>query len=206
MSLPLSIIWGTRINFQQKVGLVIVFCFGFLIIAVAIVRAVMITGRAYSDQAALAIWSIAESSICKSTPTLDVQLKYTNYRKAMIVGCLPPFRAILSTGPNSIQYRYGLGNSNLTDYPNFPLSKPRSTTGNWSEDPLPTHDQQQYNNMEFEMHTPQDVHVNGGQGGGSSNATTNMRRGDLQIQMVQEFVSFPFRGTGVACSELIFRL
>ncbi|KAJ5442523.1 hypothetical protein N7445_005530 [Penicillium cf. griseofulvum] len=66
MSLPFFLIWGTRVNIQQKVGLVIVFSFGLFIIAAAIVRAVEITGKAYSDQAALAIWSVAESSICNT--------------------------------------------------------------------------------------------------------------------------------------------
>jgi hypothetical protein len=64
MSLPLRILWNARINSKQKVGLVIVFSLGFIIIAAAIVRAVEISGKAYSDQAALAVWSIAESSIC----------------------------------------------------------------------------------------------------------------------------------------------
>lgn len=64
MFLPLRIIWQAKINMQQKVGLVIFFCLGFLIIAAAIVRAFGITGKAYSDQAGLAVWSVAESSIC----------------------------------------------------------------------------------------------------------------------------------------------
>lgn len=64
MSLPLRIIWQAKINMQQKIGLVIVFCLGIVIVAAAIIRAVAITGKAYSDQAALAVWSIVESSIC----------------------------------------------------------------------------------------------------------------------------------------------
>ncbi|KAJ5531709.1 hypothetical protein N7527_005102 [Penicillium freii] len=48
---------------QQKIGLVIVFCLGIVIVTAAIIRAVAITGKAYSDQAALAVWSIIESSI-----------------------------------------------------------------------------------------------------------------------------------------------
>ena len=48
---------------QQKIGLVIVFCLGIVIVAAAIIRAVAITGKAYSDQAALAVWSVVESSI-----------------------------------------------------------------------------------------------------------------------------------------------
>lgn len=64
MALPLRILWKAKITRQQKIGLGVVFCVGFIIIATAIVRAIEITGRAYSDQVGLAIWSIAESSIC----------------------------------------------------------------------------------------------------------------------------------------------
>ncbi|KAJ5124976.1 uncharacterized protein N7515_008801 [Penicillium bovifimosum] len=88
MSLPLRIIWQAKINMQQKIGLAILFCLGFVVVAAAIVRAIEITGKAYSDQAALAVWSVVESSI------------------SIIVGCLPPFRAIISKS-NAIQSPYG---------------------------------------------------------------------------------------------------
>jgi hypothetical protein len=65
MSLPLRILWVAKINFKQKLGLALVFCLGFAIIAAAIIRAIEITGKTFSDQAALAVWGIVESSICK---------------------------------------------------------------------------------------------------------------------------------------------
>jgi hypothetical protein len=64
MGFALKIVWSTRITFHQKIGLGVVFSLGAIVIAFAIVRAINITGRAYSDQAGLAVWSIAESSIC----------------------------------------------------------------------------------------------------------------------------------------------
>ena len=70
MSLPLLILWGARINTRQKIGLVVVFSLSFLVIAGAIIRAIEIVGKAYSDQAALAVWGIAESTICKSPMSL----------------------------------------------------------------------------------------------------------------------------------------
>ena len=66
MGLPLRILVKSKITRQQKIGLGVVFCVGFIIIAIAVVRAVQIIGKAYSDQVNLAIWSIAESSICAS--------------------------------------------------------------------------------------------------------------------------------------------
>lgn len=64
MAFALRMVWSTTITPNQKIGLGIVFSLGAFIIAFAIVRAINITGRAYSDQAGLAVWSIAESSIC----------------------------------------------------------------------------------------------------------------------------------------------
>lgn len=64
MAFALRIVWSTTITPSQKIGLGIVFSLGAFIIAFAVVRAINITGRAYSDQAGLAVWSIAESSIC----------------------------------------------------------------------------------------------------------------------------------------------
>jgi hypothetical protein len=64
MGFALSIIWSTKISLHQKVGLGAVFSLGLIIIAFAVVRAINITGRSYSDQAGLAVWGIAESSIC----------------------------------------------------------------------------------------------------------------------------------------------
>ncbi|KAJ5780820.1 hypothetical protein N7457_005980 [Penicillium paradoxum] len=186
MFLPLSLIWGTRINSRQKIGLAIVFSFGFMIIATAIVRAVEITGKAYSDQAALAVWSIVESSICKWPPTLD-PLKYTNDSKAIIVGCLPPFRSIISSGKSISQYRYGLSSGAPASNPISPNDKLRASTSNWGDASLTVQNQRGYQNMDLEMRP-----LNQGQVTRHSNYSNDTPRGpDLKIQMVQEFVSFP---------------
>ncbi|KAI9375900.1 hypothetical protein BJX61DRAFT_539355 [Aspergillus egyptiacus] len=81
MAFALRIVWSSHISIRQKVGLGVVFSLGAIIIAFAITRAVNITGRAYSDQAGLAVWGIAESSVSS---------------QAVIVGCLPPFKTFLS--------------------------------------------------------------------------------------------------------------
>ncbi|OQE44787.1 hypothetical protein PENCOP_c002G08387 [Penicillium coprophilum] len=163
MSLPLSLIWGSRISLQQKIGLVVVFGFGFVIIGAAVVRAVEITGKAYSDQAALAIWTL-------------------------IVGCLPPFRAVLSKGPSTVQYRYGFSSGNSAVHPASPRNMLRSTRTNWSEVPLPVQDHRQYHNLDIEMKSPQDMRITRGQlAENSSDQKEKLRRTDLEIRMVQEF-------------------
>ncbi|KAJ5496541.1 hypothetical protein N7463_008528 [Penicillium fimorum] len=169
MSLPLSLIWGTKVNAQQKIGLAVVFSFVFLIIGAAIVRAIEITGKAYSDQAALAVWSIAES-------------------KAMLVGCLPPFRAIISKSPSISPYRYGFSSGNSAVYPASPRNKLRSTAANWSEVSLPVQGHRQYHNLDIEMSAPQNVDINGVQVAGHSGAPKEkLGRRNLEITMIQEF-------------------
>lgn len=64
MAIGLTIIWNTGFTLRQKIGLGVIFSLGLFVIAVAIVRAVKISTKAYSDIAAVAIWGIAESSIC----------------------------------------------------------------------------------------------------------------------------------------------
>lgn len=61
MSLPLRILWVARINFKQKIGLALVFCLGLAIITASATRAFEITGKAFEDQAALAVWGFVES-------------------------------------------------------------------------------------------------------------------------------------------------
>ncbi|KAJ5463717.1 hypothetical protein N7475_008661 [Penicillium sp. IBT 31633x] len=159
MFLPLRIIWQAKINMQQKVGLVIFFCLGFLIIAAAIVRAFGITGKAYSDQAGLAVWSVAESSI------------------SIIVGCLPPFRAIISTKSNTTQSPDGSADIPPSSYDHIPSvgGKTRSDAASCSQAPLPLQDLGPYtDNLDYGIHA-RDV------------ASQEELRGD--IKMIQEFVS-----------------
>ncbi|KAL4814518.1 hypothetical protein BDW67DRAFT_186715 [Aspergillus spinulosporus] len=104
MGFALSIIWSTNISLNQKVGLGAVFSLGLVIIAFAVVRAINITGRSYSDQAGLAVWGIAESSICTHLENFLEQASAD--QKAVIVGCLPPFKTFLSRSSSSRASRY----------------------------------------------------------------------------------------------------
>ncbi|KAL4973675.1 hypothetical protein BDW66DRAFT_153628 [Aspergillus desertorum] len=112
MAFALSIVWSTKISLHQKVGLGAVFSLGLIIIAFAVVRAINITGRSYSDQAGLAVWGIAESSI------------------SVIVGCLPPFKTFLSRNssrhdsqypPTYSRYRQKRSVTQTTDSIEIPL-------------------------------------------------------------------------------------
>ncbi|KAL2860986.1 uncharacterized protein BJX67DRAFT_375674 [Aspergillus lucknowensis] len=138
MGFALSIVWSTRITFRQKVGLGVVFSLGAIIIAFSVVRAINITGRAYSDQAGLAVWSIAESSI------------------SVIVGCLPPFKTFLSRSNSSYTSRY----PPTYDRSGQSARQKRSLTHttSWSEMPL---------EGDYELSVPK-VHISRGNRGGSS--------------------------------------
>ncbi|KAJ5118463.1 hypothetical protein N7448_010170 [Penicillium atrosanguineum] len=175
MSLPLRILWNARINSKQKVGLVIVFSLGFIIIAAAIVRAVEISGKAYSDQAALAVWSIAESSI------------------SVIVGCLPPFKTLISSKSMG-SYNYGSSNFNPNSYNRNASARPtkRSHVASWSDVELPLQDRSTYQNPDIEIYEQNDVHITGGQVSGvmqpknsQGSAEDYELKGD--IKMVKEF-------------------
>ncbi|KAL4899837.1 hypothetical protein BDW74DRAFT_183325 [Aspergillus multicolor] len=110
MGFALSIVWSTTISFHQKVGLGAVFSLGAIIIAFAIVRAINITGRSYSDQAGLAVWGIAESSV------------------SVIVGCLPPFKTFLSRSNSSYVSR------SLPSYSRYRQKRSTQTTTTTSSD------------------------------------------------------------------------
>ncbi|KAJ5555794.1 hypothetical protein N7461_004264 [Penicillium sp. DV-2018c] len=174
MSLPLRILWQSKINMQQKIGLVILFCLGFVIVAAAIVRAVEITGKAYTDQVALAVWSVVESSI------------------SVVVGCLPPFRAIISNKSNAIISPYGSSGIKPSSHDrNVSLRGNRhSDLVSWSEAPLPLQDRERpHQSLGHGMGT-RDVHISGGRKSGISNNSQSREsveelRGD--IRMVQEF-------------------
>ncbi|KNG81232.1 hypothetical protein ANOM_009221 [Aspergillus nomiae NRRL 13137] len=175
MGLPLRILVKSKITRQQKIGLGVVFCVGFIIIAIAVVRAVQITGKAYSDQVNLAIWSIAESSI------------------SVIVGCLPPFKSFISRNSSTNQYPYGSSGYAVNHYDRSATSarKKRSLITSLSEVPLPLHDMKPYRDLGYESHR-QNVHITGGVDGQDNPGNTSWfktsddePRGE--IRMVKEF-------------------
>ncbi|MCJ1414658.1 hypothetical protein MMC32_000985 [Xylographa parallela] len=80
MALPLRLLWGLKVNLQQKIALAAIFSLGFIIIAFAVVRVVE-TGATFKhvNPMWLALWSMIEASV------------------AVIVSCLPSFRALFSS-------------------------------------------------------------------------------------------------------------
>ena len=78
MVLPLRLLPTLQINTRQKIGLGGIFCVGFVIIAVAIVRLTQIIGQERADPVGLAVWGLVESSV------------------SVIVGCLPALKSLLS--------------------------------------------------------------------------------------------------------------
>ncbi|KAL3470343.1 hypothetical protein BJX99DRAFT_251312 [Aspergillus californicus] len=135
MAFALRIVWSTSITFRQKLGLVVVFSLCAVIIAFSVVRAIIITGRAYSDQAGLAVWSIAESSI------------------SVIVGCLPPFKTFLSRRNSTYASRYPPVSSRSAS--SARRKRPATPTISWSAMPL---------EGEYELYPPR-VHISAGRHG-----------------------------------------
>ena len=82
MALPLRLLWGLKVNLQQKVALAAIFSLGFIVIAFAVVRVVE-TGATFKhvNPMWLALWSMIEASVCeyfmfklRSTKNVVVQL------------------------------------------------------------------------------------------------------------------------------------
>ena len=66
MALPLRLLWGLKVNLQQKIALAAIFSLGFIIIAFAVVRVVE-TGATFKhvNPMWLALWSMIEASVGK---------------------------------------------------------------------------------------------------------------------------------------------
>ncbi|KAF9887200.1 hypothetical protein FE257_010454 [Aspergillus nanangensis] len=164
MGIGVKILWSASITARQKIGVGIVFCLGVFIIVAAIVRAVEISDKAYSDIVAIGVWSVAESSI------------------SMIIGCLPPFKELVSSNSGSSK---GYTSGRTTSGTN---ASSRIKNRSWSEIPLPlqSHDQHVYRDMEYELHT-RDTTVTGGVGRSSSRASTSEDGRPGEIRMMKEF-------------------
>ncbi|KAK1142478.1 hypothetical protein N8T08_007840 [Aspergillus melleus] len=156
---------------HQKLGFGVVFSLGLIIIAVAIVRAVLISDKAYSDIAGVAIWSVAEASI------------------SMIVGCLPPFKIFFSSDPGSSA-------RHTSRYSRSGGSKRKSLRpSSWSDVPLPLplQERQVYRNLDYELHA-RDTNITGGKQAQSEGKEVSESRGSVsdddrpgEIRMVKEF-------------------
>jgi hypothetical protein len=131
---------------------------------------------------------------------------------AIIVGCLPPFRAIISTQPNTNQPPYGSSRAtpNSYDRNHSARGKHRSDAASWSEPPFPLHDLGPYqNNLDYRT-CVQDVYISGGQilpNNVLRCASEEAVMGD--IIMVQEFVSsallyiFYYEELTTVCSQSV---
>ena len=126
MALPLHLLLGLiGVNRKQRAGLAALFCLGFFIIAVALVRVFQTraTKEHHVDPIWLALWSQIEASVGKysqipllpSLPPYQVDLPIT----AVVVSCLPSFGWLLNKRPRS----------NSAYKRRNPSSSARSTTG-----------------------------------------------------------------------------
>jgi len=96
MLLPLRLLRDLQVSRRQKIGLSVVFCLGFAIIAVAIVRLTQIIGVQRADPVGLAVWGLVESTV------------------SVIIGCLPPLKSFLGKQISKFTgaiYAYGGGPS-----------------------------------------------------------------------------------------------
>ena len=98
MALPISILPSLQLDSRRKIGLAVAFSLSAIIISVAIVRMTQVISSGSVDLIGLAIWGAVETST------------------AMIVGSLPPLKALLSRSVKKYSSRnksgYGTGMSN----------------------------------------------------------------------------------------------
>lgn len=188
MSIGVQIIWGTRITTRQKAGVGIVFCLGIFIIVAAIVRAVEISDKAYTDIVGVGVWSVAESSICMRPHVANVgyhRLKsLLRCFLAMIVGCLPPFKEFVSRDNGSSKATIG-GRETGSRTTGSSHIRNRS----WSEIPLPLEEseQQVYRDLDYELYE-RGTTVVGGAGLSNSRTSTSEDGRPGEIRMTKEFV------------------
>ncbi|CAG8297953.1 unnamed protein product [Penicillium salamii] len=174
MSLPLRIIWVAKINVKQKVGLALVFLIGFSIIAAAIVRAVEISGTStFSDPGALAVW--------------------------VVVGSLPPFRAIISPPMSAVRSPYGSSGvrPNSYDRNNSAHGKGPSIPVGWGDSP-PAHSYKIYHKQDDGIRSQDVQSTEDHSAWPLDRVYPTLSREILarKIKVEQDFVSFSLRGPG----------
>lgn len=113
MALPLPVLYNLRINSQQKMGLVVIFCLGLITIIFAIVRVIETNAtKTHVDPIWLALWSMIECAV------------------AVIVACLPSLKALIRTGGTSKNYNSrGLSNTTANKKGAIRLRPLTDTTG-----------------------------------------------------------------------------
>ncbi|MCJ1413432.1 hypothetical protein MMC19_007537 [Ptychographa xylographoides] len=112
MALPLRLLWGLQINTRQKSALAGIFLLGIIIIVFAIVRVVETSATFdHVNPMWLALWSMVEASV------------------AVVVSCLPSFRAFLSNRTSSYwKDRYTSSDSRLSRLSRTPKGTVRLDT------------------------------------------------------------------------------
>ncbi|KAK3991121.1 hypothetical protein QBC44DRAFT_237800 [Cladorrhinum sp. PSN332] len=79
MAMPLGLIWNVKVTWRQRLGLVTVFCLGFVMIAFAIIRAnQVLVAQQFVNLTLLMVWSTLAASI------------------SVIVGTLPALKALIT--------------------------------------------------------------------------------------------------------------
>ncbi|KAJ3946307.1 uncharacterized protein N0V96_004667 [Colletotrichum fioriniae] len=80
MSLPIAVLPSLQLDFRKKFGLAVAFCLALITILTAIVRMTQVLKGETVDMVGLAVWSLTELGT------------------AIIVGSLPPLKALLTRG------------------------------------------------------------------------------------------------------------
>ena len=102
MALPLHLLLGLiGVNRKQKAGLAALFCLGFFIIAVALVRVFQTraTKEHHVDPIWLALWSQIEASVGRYpfwSLSYPLKLRLAYFFPAVVVSCLPSFGWLLN--------------------------------------------------------------------------------------------------------------
>lgn len=103
MALPIAVLPSLQLDFRRKVGLAVAFSLGIIIITVAVIRMTQVIVGETVDLVGLAIWGAIETAT------------------AVIVGSLPPLKALLSRGVKKY------GSNKRSAYANGPS---KGTAGN----------------------------------------------------------------------------
>lgn len=187
----MNILWKAKLSLRQKLGLTAVFCLGFFIIAMAIVRAVEVTGKTYSDPVALAVWGIAESSVCRLRLTIYLTVRANPLANlAVIVGCLPPFKSLLAARSRANDTHASSG-SRINVSRAAKRSKRPSLTSGWGATAVPLQTRSTYRALgENQDCDTQVTTQSDGRGAPSDEDLLSPSQGKPRdIMMVQEFVS-----------------
>lgn len=87
MALPVALLHVLQLDIRRKIGLAFAFCLALITISFALVRMTQVISGTTIDMLGLALWGTLESMV------------------ALIVGCLPPLKALISGGIRNMSTR-----------------------------------------------------------------------------------------------------